>query len=313
MDKYSQVGNQEIAVVEELYASYLADPESLDVSWKNFFAGFELARKSYGENTSAEHDVKINKEFAILNLIHGYRQRGHLFTKTNPVRSRRKYTPTLDIENFGLQQADLDTIFQAGNNIGIGPATLRAIIEHLEATYCESIGVEYVYMRDPGLIDWLKVKMESTRNSRALTAEEEKHVYYHLKLAVGFESFIHKKFVGQKRFSLEGGESLIPALDTVIEHGSELGIDEFVIGMSHRGRLNVLTNILEKPYEHIFKEFVGTEYEQDISLGDVKYHLGYENDVQTDFWKKGSSKPDAQSIAPGNRCGIGSGHGPLTD
>ncbi len=286
MDKYSQVGNQEIAVVEELYASYLADPESLDVSWKNFFAGFELARKSYGENTSAEHDVKINKEFAILNLIHGYRQRGHLFTKTNPVRSRRKYTPTLDIENFGLQQADLDTIFQAGNNIGIGPATLRAIIEHLEATYCESIGVEYVYMRDPGLIDWLKVKMESTRNSRALTAEEEKHVYYHLKLAVGFESFIHKKFVGQKRFSLEGGESLIPALDTVIEHGSELGIDEFVIGMSHRGRLNVLTNILEKPYEHIFKEFVGTEYEQDISLGDVKYHLGYENDVQTDFGKK---------------------------
>jgi 2-oxoglutarate dehydrogenase E1 component len=201
------------------------------------------------------------------------------------VRSRRKYTPTLDIENFGLQQTDLDTVFQAGNNIGIGPATLRVIIEHLEATYCQSIGVEYVYMRDPGLIDWLKVKMESSQNSEALTAEEQKHIYYHLKLAVGFESFIHKKFVGQKRFSLEGGESLIPALDAVIEHGSELGIDEFVIGMSHRGRLNVLTNILEKPYEHIFKEFVGTEYEQEISLGDVKYHLGYENDVQTDQGK----------------------------
>jgi len=286
MDKYSQVGNQEIAVVEELYASYLTDPESLDVSWKNFFAGFELARKSYSENTSAMPDVKINKEFAILNMIHGYRQRGHLFTKTNPVRSRRKYTPTLDIENFGLQQADLDTVFQAGNNIGIGPATLRAIIEHLEATYCQSIGVEYVYMRDPGLIEWLKVKMESTRNSKALTVDEQNHIYYHLKLAVGFESFIHKKFVGQKRFSLEGGESLIPALDAVIEHGSELGIDEFVIGMSHRGRLNVLTNILEKPYEYIFKEFVGTEYEQEISLGDVKYHLGYENDVQTDKGKK---------------------------
>ena len=285
MDKYSQVGNQEIAVVEELYASYLNDPESIDVSWKNFFAGFELARKSYTDSSNESHDVKINKEFAILNLIHGYRQRGHLFTKTNPVRSRRKYTPTLDIENFGLQQTDLDTVFQAGNNIGIGPATLRVIIEHLEATYCQSIGVEYVYMRDPGLIDWLKVKMESSQNSEALTAEEQKHIYYHLKLAVGFESFIHKKFVGQKRFSLEGGESLIPALDAVIEHGSELGIDEFVIGMSHRGRLNVLTNILEKPYEHIFKEFVGTEYEQEISLGDVKYHLGYENDVQTDQGK----------------------------
>jgi len=286
MDKFSQVGNQEIAVVEELYASYLSDTESVDASWKNFFAGFEFARKNFADSASNLHDLKIDKEFAILNLIHGYRQRGHLFTKTNPVRSRRKYLPTLDIENFGLQKADLDTVFQAGNNIGIGPATLRAIIEHMEATYCQSIGVEYVYMRNPELIDWLKVKMESTRNSESFTPEEQKHIYYHLKEAVGFESFIHKKFVGQKRFSLEGGESLIPALDAVIEHGSELGINEFVIGMSHRGRLNVLTNILEKPYEHIFKEFVGTEYEQELSLGDVKYHLGYENEVLTDHGKK---------------------------
>jgi len=286
MDKFSQVGNQEIAAIEELYSSYLIDPELVDSSWKNFFAGFEFARKNFVESKNFAHDEKIDKEFAILNLIHGYRQRGHLFTKTNPVRSRRKYSPTLDIENFGLQKSDLDTIFQAGNNIGIGPSTLRKIIEHLEATYCQSIGVEYVYMRDPELIDWLKFKMESTRNSENFTPEQRNHIYYHLKLAVGFENFIHKKFVGQKRFSLEGGEVLIPALDAVIEHGSELGISEFVIGMAHRGRLNVLTNILEKPYEHIFKEFVGKEYEQDISLGDVKYHLGYENDVETDAGKK---------------------------
>ena len=136
MDKFSQVGNQEIAVVEELYSSYLIDPESVDSSWKNFFAGFEFARKNFTENKASAHDEKIDKEFAILNLIHGYRQRGHLFTKTNPVRSRRKYSPTLDIENFGLQKSDLDTVFQAGNSIGIGPATLRAIIEHIEATYC---------------------------------------------------------------------------------------------------------------------------------------------------------------------------------
>ncbi len=274
MDKFSQVGNQEIAAIEELYASYLADPESVDSSWKNFFAGFEFARKNFADPKDLPHDDKIDKEFAILNLIHGYRQRGHLFTKTNPVRSRRKYLPTLDIENFGLQKSDLDTVFQAGNNIGIGPATLRAIIEHLEATYCQSIGVEYVFMRHPELIDWLKVKMESVRNSQVFSPEQQKHIYYHLKLAVGFENFIHKKFVGQKRFSLEGGEAMIPALDAVIEHGSELGINEFVIGMAHRGRLNVLANILEKPYEYIFKEFVGTEYEQDLSLGDVKYHLG---------------------------------------
>ncbi|MFY9153651.1 MAG: 2-oxoglutarate dehydrogenase E1 component [Prolixibacteraceae bacterium] len=286
MDKFSQIGNQEIAAIEEIYSSYLTNPDSVDVSWKNFFTGFEFARKNYAESIETPHDKKIDKEFAILNLIHGYRQRGHLFTKTNPVRARRKYSPTLDIENFGLQKSDLDTVFQAGNNIGIGPATLRAIIEHMEATYCQSIGVEYVFMRDPELIEWLKYKMESTRNSEEFSPEKRNHIYYHLKLAVGFENFIHKKFVGQKRFSLEGGESLIPALDAVIEHGAELGIAEFVIGMAHRGRLNVLTNILEKPYEHIFKEYVGTEYEQDLSLGDVKYHLGYENEVETDLGKK---------------------------
>ena len=286
MDKFSQVGNQEVAAIEELYSSYMIEPESVDASWRNFFAGFEFARKNYDGQTSSAHDDKIDKEFAILNLIHGYRQRGHLFTKTNPVRARRKYLPTLDIENFGLEQSDLDTVFKAGNNIGIGPATLRAIIEHLEATYCQSIGVEYVYMRHPDLVDWLKKKMESTRNSQVLSSEQKSHIYYHLKKTVGFESFIHKKFVGQKRFSLEGWEALIPALDAVIEHGAELGISEFVIGMSHRGRLNVLTNILEKPYAHIFKEYVGTEYEQEISLGDVKYHLGYENEVETDHGKK---------------------------
>lgn len=286
MDKFSQVGNQEIAAIEELYSNYLADPESVDVSWKNFFAGFEFARKNFAIDDQPVHSGKIDKEFAILNLIHGYRQRGHLFTKTNPVRSRRKYSPTLALENFGLQQSDLDTVFQAGNNIGIGPATLRDIVAHLEATYCQSIGVEYVFMRDPALIDWLKMKMESTRNAENLTAEQQKHIYYHLKLAVGFENFIHKKFVGQKRFSLEGGEGLIPALDAVIGHGATLGVDEFVIGMAHRGRLNVLANILEKPYENIFKEFVGTEYDQEMAVGDVKYHLGYENEVETDSGKK---------------------------
>jgi len=286
MDKFSQVGNQEIAAIESLYSSYLSDPESVDPSWSNFFAGFEFARKNFGETSATPSDGKIDKEFAILNLIHGYRQRGHLFTQTNPVRSRRKYLPTLDVENFGLEKADLDTVFQAGNNIGIGPATLRAIIEHLEATYCQSIGVEYVFMRDPVLIEWLKKKMESTRNSEEFSPEKRKHIYYHLKTAVGFENFIHKKFVGQKRFSLEGGEALIPALDAAIEHGAELGIQEFVIGMAHRGRLNVLANTMEKPYEYIFKEFVGKEYEGEISLGDVKYHLGYENDVETDAGKK---------------------------
>jgi 2-oxoglutarate dehydrogenase E1 component len=286
MDKFSSVGNQEQETIDDLYQIYVENPESLDKSWQHFFAGFELARINYPVKQAMAMAGDINKEFAILGLIHGYRQRGHLFTKTNPVRARRKYVPTLDIENFGLSQEDLETEFQAGNDISIGPAKLKDIIEHLEATYCRSIGVEYVYMRKPEVVQWLKEKMESSRNSQKLSGEKRKDIFYHLKVAVGFESFIHKKFVGQKRFSLEGAETLVPALDAVIERGAELGIEEFVLGMAHRGRLNVLANILEKPYENIFKEFYGKEYEEDIWNGDVKYHLGYENEVMTDFGEK---------------------------
>jgi 2-oxoglutarate dehydrogenase E1 component len=286
MDKFSSAGNQELAAIEELYQSWLSNPDSVDKSWQQFFLGFELARTNYSPSRSTVKTDLIDKEFAILNLIHGYRQRGHLFTKTNPVRSRRKYEPTLAIENFGLEQKDLETVFQAGNEIGIGPAKLKDIIAHLEETYCRSVGVEFMYMRHPEVVSWLKKKMESTRNSEEYTNEKRKHFFYHLKLAVGFENFIHKKFVGQKRFSLEGGETLIPSLDAVIEKGAELGIEEFVIGMAHRGRLNVLANILEKPYENIFKEYTGKEYTEEISQGDVKYHLGFENKVTTDHGNK---------------------------
>ena len=286
MDKFSSVGNQELGAIEDLYQSYLENPESVDKSWQQFFAGFELARSNYPGKPSAIKIDNLDKEFAILNLIHGYRQRGHLFTKTNPVRARRKYTPTLAIGNFGLEEKDLETTFQAGNEIGIGPAKLKDIIAHLEDTYCRSVGVEYMYMRHPEVMQWLRERMEGSKNSEEFTDEKRKHFFYHLKLAVGFENFIHKKFVGQKRFSLEGAEALIPALDAVVEKGAELGLEEFIIGMAHRGRLNVLANILEKPYENIFKEFYGKEYEEGISQGDVKYHLGYENQVMTDFNKK---------------------------
>ncbi len=286
MDKFSSVGNQEQEAVDDLYQIYLKNPGLLDKSWQHFFAGFELARTGYSADENKFANGRVNKEFAILNLIHNYRQRGHLFTKTNPVRARRKYAPTLDIENFGLGKEDLETTFQAGNEVGIGPAKLKEIVELLETTYCRSIGVEYLYMRKPEVVQWLKERMESSRNSFDFSDENRRDIFYHLKLAVGFESYIHKKFVGQKRFSLEGAESLIPSLDAVIEKGAELGIEEFVLGMAHRGRLNVLANILKKPYQNIFKEFYGKEYEEDIWHGDVKYHLGYENEVKTDLGKK---------------------------
>ncbi|MBN1819239.1 MAG: 2-oxoglutarate dehydrogenase E1 component, partial [Prolixibacteraceae bacterium] len=286
MDSKLPVGSHDIDAIEALYNSYIENPESVDESWQNFFAGFELARKHFPVLPSGFQAKNMDKEFAIMNLIQGYRQRGHLFTKTNPVRARRKYSPTLDIENFGLDKTDLDKTFRAGHEIGLGQATLRKIIEHLEATYCESIGVEYFYIRHPEVIHWLRERMESARNSQDFSDDKRKHIFYHLKLAVGFENFIHKKFVGQKRFSLEGAENLIPSLDSIIEKGVELGAEEFILGMAHRGRLNVLANILQKPYENIFKEFYGTEYVEGIELGDVKYHLGYENEVLTDNGKK---------------------------
>ena len=283
MDKFSLVGNQEISAVEELYKNYLENPVNVEQSWRIFFEGFELARKSYQEPVvSTADENRIQKEFKILNLINGYRQRGHLFTRTNPVRKRRTYSPTLDFRNFGLEDEDLNTVFHAGKEIGIGNVTLKEIIAHLEATYCESIGAEFLYMRQPELIDWLRIRMEKSKNSENYSPEQQKHIFYHLNIAVSFESFIHRKFVGAKRFSLEGTEALIPALDALIVHGAKLGIEEYVVGMAHRGRLNVLANILEKPYKNIFKEFYATEYEEGIALGDVKYHLGFENMVTTD-------------------------------
>lgn len=287
MDKFSFLGNSEIEYIDELYQSYKDNPESVEESWRTFFQGFDFATAKFPLKQTLSEEIpaankSMSKEFNVMNLIQAYRQRGHLFTKTNPVRNRRKYFPTLDIETFDLSESDLETSFHAGKEIGIGFAKLKDIVSHLQETYCRSIGAEYVFVRHPQMLKWLQKKMESTKNTPHFTDEQCKHIYYHLKMAVGFENYIHKKFVGQKRFSLEGTETLIPALDAMIERGAELGVQEFIFGMAHRGRLNILANILEKPYANIFKEFVGEEYEEDIALGDVKYHLGYGNTVKTD-------------------------------
>ncbi|MBN1182805.1 MAG: 2-oxoglutarate dehydrogenase E1 component [Bacteroidales bacterium] len=284
MAESSFLGHADPGYIEDLYKRYLNDPEQVDKSWQDFFRGFDFAIKHFPDK--GIHSEVFDKEFKVINLINGYRRRGHLFTKTNPVRTRRSYSPTLGIENYGLIKEDLDSTFHAGNEIGIGSVTLKEIISHLEQTYCQSIGAEYHFIRRPEKIAWLQQKMESTKNTPHYTSEEKKHFYFHLKMAVGFELFIHKKFTGQKRFSLEGAENLIPALDAAISKGAELGIEEFIIGMSHRGRLNVLGNVLQKPYENIFKEFVADQYEDNISLGDVKYHLGYGNTITTDSGRK---------------------------
>ncbi|MDP2235171.1 MAG: 2-oxoglutarate dehydrogenase E1 component [Bacteroidales bacterium] len=273
MDNYTFLNSSDPSVIEELYQQFKANPDSVDAEWRKFFAGFDFAVKSYAPAPKAS--VKTSSEFKVLALIDEYRKRGHLFTETNPVRKRRQYFPTLDIENFGLTKQDLDTVFEAGKEIGLGAVSLSKIIEALHQTYCRSFGAEFMYIRNLEIVQWMLNRMELSRNMPSHTVADKKYILQKLDRAVSFEKFIHKKFPGQKRFSLEGAESLIPALDAIMEKGAELGTMEFVIGMAHRGRLNVLTNIMRKPYLEIFSEFEGKEYEDETLLGDVKYHLGY--------------------------------------
>lgn len=288
MDQHSYIGNMSPELMDDLYRQFLENPLSVEKGWQQFFSGFEFARQQYGDVDKDGTVVPelVDKEFKVINLINGYRSRGHLFTKTNPVRERRKYTPDLSLVNFGLTEGDLDIVFQAGREIGIGPAKLKEIISHLEQTYCLSVGAEYKYIRQPEVIEWMEKKMESCKNSFSFSISEKKRILEKLNDAVAFENFIHTKFTGQKRFSLEGAETLIPALDAVIDTGAELGIKEFVIGMAHRGRLNVLANILGKSYEDIFSEFEGKEFDENSFDGDVKYHLGFSTDVITAHNKK---------------------------
>lgn len=279
MDDLSFLQSLDTEAIEELYQKYRKDPGSIDPSWHHFFQGFDLARRDYSHPES--ESLTFDAEFKVINLINGYRKRGHLFTETNPVRSRRKYFPTLDLENYGLAEENLETRYHAGMEIGCGKAQLKVIVDILKKTYCGHIGSEYMFIRKPEKIKWLKEKIEKGKNRSIFSPEEKKRIYHHLKEAVGFEKFIHNKFVGQKRFSIEGAEILIPALNDLVETGSRLGAEEFNIGMAHRGRLNVMANVLKKPNENIFKEFEGELYEERISLGDVKYHLGYGNTITT--------------------------------
>ena len=288
MDKYSFLNAAHTAYFADLYDQYLKNPDSVEPSWRAFFQGYDFGSETYGldgeivEGVSTQVPEHVQKEFQVINLIDGYRSRGHLFTKTNPVRKRRKYAPTLDIENFGLSNDDLDTVFNAGEILGIGPQTLSEIRKHLEFMYCDTIGAEYMYIRKPDERQWIQDKLNQNSNHPNFSAEQKKHILRKLNEAVSFENFLHTKYVGQKRFSLEGGESLIPALDAVIEKAAGYGVKEFVMGMAHRGRLNTLTNIFGKSAKDIFSEFDGKDYEQEEFDGDVKYHLGWTSDRVTD-------------------------------
>ncbi|SHJ09698.1 2-oxoglutarate dehydrogenase E1 component [Arenibacter nanhaiticus] len=290
MDKYSFLNAAHTSYFAELYDKYLIHPDSVEPSWRAFFQGFDFGMESAEAGEGVEQSIaplsvqggqnvevplSLQKEFQVVRLIDGYRTRGHLFTKTNPVRERRQYFPSLELETFGLQASDLDTQFTAGDILGIGPSTLRQIIEHLKRIYCDAIGVEYMYIRNPERVEWIQNWLNVNDNHPNFDVEKKKHILHKLNEAVSFESFLHTKYVGQKRFSLEGNESLIPALDAMVEKAADMGVEQFVMGMAHRGRLNVLTNIFGKKAKDIFSEFDGKDYELEIFDGDVKYHLGW--------------------------------------
>ena len=298
MDRFSFLNAIHAQLIDDLYEQYRKYPDALEPSWKAFFQGFDFALENYGDEgyisengqpsvvvqqvSNSNIPDEIRKEFLVMNLIEAYRSRGHLFTKTNPVRDRRTYSPTLSIENFGLSTADLNTKFNCAIEIGLKEATtLQNIINRLETIYCNSIGVEYMHIDNVEEKKFIRDFLQQNENKPQLSSQQKIEILRKLNQAVVFENYLNTKFVGQKRFSLEGNESLIPALDQLIIKSAKLGVQEVVLGMAHRGRLNVLTNIFGKSYKQIFSEFEGKEFEEDVFSGDVKYHLGVTNHIKT--------------------------------
>ncbi|MFT6756128.1 MAG: 2-oxoglutarate dehydrogenase E1 component [Urechidicola sp.] len=278
MDKFSFLNAAHTGFIADLYDQYLLNPDAVEPSWRSFFQGYDLANEDYdisGEEVEVQIPEEVHKEFQILELINGYRTRGHLFTETNPVRDRRTYKPTLAIENFGLNSNDLENNFSAGEVLGLGTTPLKNIIKHLEQIYCDSIGVEYMYIRNPEVLKWWQSKLNVNDNHPSFSAKTKKYLLSKLNQAVTFESFLQTKYVGQKRFSLEGGESLIPAISVTLYNAvDKYGVKECVLGMAHRGRLNTLVNVFRKPLHELFSEFEGKDFEDQDIDGDVKYHLG---------------------------------------
>ncbi|MEY3179328.1 MAG: hypothetical protein RJB42_1571 [Bacteroidota bacterium] len=286
MKDFSYITSSHPSYIEQLYQEFSRSPESIDPDIRKFFEGFDFAvTQLEGKPSTAAiasgSEIDWKKELGVYRLILGYRNKGHLIAKTNPIRQRKDRGANLDLSFFGLSEADLDATFYAGNLIGLGTVTLRAIQEHLQKCYASHVGIEFKYISNQEKINFLTHEMEE-KFTNPLPFEKKKRILEKLNQGVIFEKFLHTKYIGQKRFSLEGGETTIAALDAMINSAASLGVKEVVIGMAHRGRLNVLANIMGKTYEHIFSEFEGKSTpDQTMGSGDVKYHLGYGSEVDT--------------------------------
>lgn len=284
MASFSFISNADSTYIDQLYQSYKDSPDSVDADWRLFFDGFE-----FNKNGASAEPADLKKEFAVMAIIHGFRDRGHLLSTTNPIRDRLDRHPHLDLADYGLTESDLDEHFQAGKELGMENASLKEIITRLEELYCGNIGFEFAHINDRTQRMWVRDQIES-RSKEAdfgLSLDTKKRILEKLNGAVVFEKFLHTKYIGQKRFSLEGGETAIAALDAAINAGASKNVKEVIIGMAHRGRLNVLANIMGKTYEQIFSEFEGTSV-PDLSFGDgdVKYHLGFSSQIETNTGEK---------------------------
>jgi len=283
MEPVSFISNATPEYIENLYHDFKENPQSIDQEWKKFFEGFDFAVSTWKDDSTAISP----KELQVFYFIEEFRRKGHLLTKTNPIRPRLDRKPNLDIEYFGFTKDDLKQSFIAGKTLGLANPTLENIVTHLQKIYCGSIGIEYHYMVKAEDRQWVQQEFEKRSTNHVFPVEKKMRILEMLNKTVGFEKFLHTKYIGQKRFSLEGGESTIPALDGIINKAAELGVEEVVIGMAHRGRLNVLANIMGKTYEHIFNEFEGNAIpDMTMGDGDVKYHMGYSSLVNTTSGKQ---------------------------
>src|SRR4051812_3338676 len=295
MKDFQYITNAHPAYIENLYNDFLKDPTSIDGELRKFFEGFDFAVSNNGNGSlngskatavapsagTQPETVQFDKELKVYQLLQAYRRKGHLVAKTNPIRERKDRKANLSLENFGLSDADLSESFEVGKFVGLGKTTLQNIITHLQKCYTHHLGVEFRADNSTRKLDWMMHAVETTM-LQPVPLEQKKRILQKLNEGVMFEKFLHTKYIGQKRFSLEGGETTIAALDAIIDTASLNNVQEVVIGMAHRGRLNILANILGKTYEQIFTEFEGTSApDTTMGSGDVKYHLGFSSEVDT--------------------------------
>jgi 2-oxoglutarate dehydrogenase E1 component len=279
MNRSTVANRWNLELIEENYQRWRDDPGSVDETWQFFFQGYDLGRTGEGRARSDADPDASQAQAAVTRLVDAYREMGHYLADLDPLglTPRRESHELLDLSTFGLSEADLDRTFYT--RLADPPyTTLRDLIAILRETYCRTIGVEYMHIRNTQVREWLRDRMESSRNHPQLDIRQKRRILLKLNAAELFETFLHSHYIGQKRFSLEGGEMLIPLLDTVIERAAKHGVREIVMGMPHRGRLSVLANILNKPYSLIFSEFEGNLPETVAGDGDVKYHLGFSAD-----------------------------------